>query len=301
MALDVLYEIDQLEGGPSSWMSRFFARLDRKVYKDEEEYLENPALAMDLRVDLVRRLNGVNRRSGYHAALLWELEKLVCEAFGGSKPRTAIRILDIGVGGGELLERVHAWAQKKKISVELYGIDIDPAFLEKTREKLAARGIPATLIHGNGQNLRPLENESIDIVMSSYVVHHIRLLRGLTAFFEEVRRVARKGWLIVDMDRRFWGPPFAWFSGYLFGASRDLVWDGVKSMRRAYTSAEISRVLRSCLTQGAWRGEMNCEPHPVFPYWMVRGVKMPLPRPSFIAPATLHHAPHGVSGRERLA
>lgn len=300
---DVLSEIDLLEGRSQSFFSRFFARLDRMVYRDEEEFLESASLSMDERVDLVRRLNDVNRKSGYHAVFLMELESLVMKAHEGRKPKAPLRILDIGVGGGELLERIHGWSVKKGIPVELYGIDVDPAFLEKTSEKLAGKKIAARLIHGNGQNLKPLENESMDIIVSSYVVHHVRDLRSLTSFFEEVRRVAKSGWLIVDMERRFWGPPFAWFSGYLFGATRALVWDGVKSMRRAYTSEEINRVLRNCLAPGTWKGEMTCEPHPVFPYWKVKGTKMPMPRPSFIAPATSSGAmySHSAGTRKRSA
>lgn len=299
---DVLAEIDRLEGRSISGFARFFARLDRMVYKDEEEFLESASLSMEERVDLVHRLNDVNRKSGYHTAFLMELEKLVKKAYPAGKPQTPVRILDIGVGGGELLERIHQWAQKKNIQVELWGIDVDPAFLAKTGEKLSEKKIPAKLILGSGQNLKPLENESIDIAVSSYVVHHVRDLRTLASFFEEIRRVSKAGWLIVDMERRFWGPPFAWFSGYLFGATRALVWDGVKSIRRAYTAEEINRVLRNCLAPGAWKGEMQCEPHPVFPYWIVRGIKMPLPRPSFIAPLTSSGAmnsPNGQRARHR--
>lgn len=286
---DVLQAIDALAPQKKrSFLKRFFTRLDRSVYKDEEEFLENPALPMEKRVDLVARLNGLNRRSGYHSAFLMELTKLVESIPAHMRTDKPLRILDIGVGGGGLLERIYGWSLKKGIPVELYGIDVDKDFLDKTRAHLKKNNVPAQLILGSGSDLHPLENESIDIVVSSYVVHHVRTLKSLTGFFEEILRVARCGWLIVDMERRFWGPPFALFSGYLFGGSPALVWDGVKSIRRAYTSDEINAVLRNAVRSfGA--GDMVCRPHPLFPYWLIRGVKTPLPQ--------LHALPQSVSVR----
>ncbi len=288
---DVLQAIDSIAPQKNlSFIQRFFSRLDRSVYKDEEEFLENPALPMEKRVDLVARLNGLNRRSGYHTAFLMELTKLVKSIPAHLKADRPLRILDIGVGGGGLLERIHSWSLKQGIPVELYGIDVDKDFLEKTAAHLKEKNVPAKLILGSGSDLSPLEDESIDIVVSSYVVHHVRTLKSLTGFFEEILRVSRCGWLIVDMERRFWGPPFAWFSGYLFGGSTTLVWDGVKSMRRAYTSQEINGVLRNAV-RGFGAGDMVCLPHALFPYWIVKGVKTPLPHPQILQPSVRNKIP----------
>ncbi|HTL46561.1 MAG TPA: class I SAM-dependent methyltransferase [Verrucomicrobiae bacterium] len=263
--------IDRLSNPSRSlWKS-----LDRWVYKDEEEYLENPALPMEERVALVRGLNGVNRRSGYFRIFLSELEALIMELPPEKRsPSRPLKILDIGVGGGGLLERIYAWSIKKEVPVQLFGIDVDKDFLDKTRDYLAEKQVPATLILGSGQDLKPLEDRSMDIVVSSYVVHHVRAFEKLRAFFDEILRVSRLGWMIVDMERRFWGPPFALFGGYLFGGSTPLVWDGVKSMRRAYTSEEINVLLNQVQKASAYQG-MHCQPHAFFPYWFVKGLRTP--------------------------
>ena len=265
---DVMKELHALKVSKGFWSS-----LDRLVYKDEEEFLENPGLPMEERVSLVHRLNTVNRRSGYHGIFLRELENLF-EAFPARlKPlNRPVRILDIGVGGGGLLERIHQWSVKRKIPVELYGVDVDAAFLDKTRELMASRGIHVKLLHANGKNLDLLEDHGVDFSVSSYVVHHVRSLGKLRTFFSEIYRVSRLGWLVVDMERRFWGPPFVWATGYLFGASQPLVWDGVKSMRRAYTAEEINKVLEFLMIEGKQQG-MKARSHSMFPYWILRGGK----------------------------
>lgn len=265
---DVLNELGSLSANGNLWRA-----LDRMVYKDEAEYLESPELSMEKRVSLVHRLNTVNRRSGYHSIFLNELDQLLAGFPARMRPlNRPLRILDIGVGGGGLLERIFQWSLKREIPVELIGVDIDPAFLEKTRELLESRRVKARLLLANGENLSVLEDRSVDFAVSSYVVHHVRSLEKLKTFFAEIYRVTQLGWLVVDMERRFWGPPFVWATGYLFGASGPLVADGVKSMRRAYTADEINAVLQSLEKDGRQQG-MKCRSHALLPYWLVRGGK----------------------------
>ena len=189
-------------------MKRLEAALDRWVYKDEEEDLERPDLPRDIRTSLIERLGRVNDRSGYHRLFLKELEGLV---FGLRAQDLAgpLKILDLGAGSGGLLRAIHRWALRKNIPVELAGVDVSTDFLKEAGEQLAAEGIGARLFQGDVCFLDEIRDESFDLVVSSYTVHHLRSTGKVASFFSEACRVARLGWLIADLDRRVYAPIFA--------------------------------------------------------------------------------------------
>ncbi|MDD5671886.1 MAG: hypothetical protein PHN49_09620, partial [Candidatus Omnitrophica bacterium] len=115
-------------------------------------------------------------------------------------------------------------------------------------------------------------DESFDIVISSYMVHHIRTPGKVAVFLSEVYRIAREGWLIADFDRRIYAPLLVGVAGFLLSGSRTLVSDGVKSVRRAYRAAEVNFILEEVRKAKKMSG-MDCVSYPLFPYWMIRGRK----------------------------
>lgn len=273
------YRQNSLSYREANLRNRLSAFFDRFIYRDELEYLEMPGIPMETQVSVVDRLSRLNNRSGYIAILLWQLESLVKSCFFNTLPVYPIKILDIGVGGGGLLQSIYEWAQKKGIPVELYGNDLSRDFIRFTKKRLESQNIPVKFIHSDACHFKHIQDGSFDFVISSYMVHHIRSAAKTAAMLSEVYRISRFGWLIADFHRSFLGPLFVFLSGYLFGGNKILVDDGVKSVRRAYKSWEINLLLHE-LEKQAKVESMHCTKIPAFPFWMIKGTKAALPAPT---------------------
>lgn len=253
-----------------SWVGRLASRLDRVVLRDDPEYLETADLPLDKRFSLVAGLSRLNDRCGYTAFFLRQFRKLI-GSIDSSRREGPLSILDVGAGGGGLLAAIHGWSRRRGLEVELTGLDLCEEFQKRAEKRLHARGVPVRFVQGNACDLQAFADDSFDVVLSSYMVHHIRNASALTGFFSEVYRVARLGWLVADLDRPFWGPAYMQMA-YVFGTHPRLVGDGVKSIRRAYRPDEINFLLG--WAEGARQLEgMHCRKIPALPYWTVRGTK----------------------------
>ena len=106
-------------------------------------------------------------------------EPVVHEALGDV---AGLRVLDLGCGTG----RLSLWLAGKGAAVT--GLDFSEGMLEEARRKTGAEGV-RFLAHDLHQPL-PFEDGSFDRVVSGLVLEH---LQELGPFFEEVRRVLRRG------------------------------------------------------------------------------------------------------------
>lgn len=254
----------------SNLLKMLQSKIDTLIYKDETEYLERSDLPFDLKIDLVDRLSLVNRRSGYNKILIHRLEKLLT-AIADSICGRPVRILEIGSGGGGFLEAIYEWSKKKSHPVELSGMDLAPEFALHTQAKLHKKGIPVRMLQGNACDCPHIQDQSYDIVISNYMVHHIRSATDVARFLAEVYRITAHAWMIIDFDRRWSAPGFAAL-GAFFGASAELVGDGIKSARRAYRAEEINLILEGIKPYYAL-SEMTCKRMPLVPYWVIAGHK----------------------------
>ncbi|MBO83817.1 MAG: hypothetical protein CL927_00540 [Deltaproteobacteria bacterium] len=87
-------------------------------------------------------------------------------------------IADLGCGTGHLLASLAATGAR------VTGIDREAAMLEVARERTATLQ-SVTLLRGNLDAL-PLEDQSVDLAVTAFVLHHIR---DLPSVFSEVQRV----------------------------------------------------------------------------------------------------------------
>ena len=94
----------------------------RRVEPSELPELMDGACPYEEFRDCLRDLEQVNRWSlGYRPTLAW-LDRLVDFA----RTSEALRIVDVGCGGGDLLRRVDAWARRRGVKVKLVGVDLNP-------------------------------------------------------------------------------------------------------------------------------------------------------------------------------
>jgi SAM-dependent methyltransferase len=104
------------------------------------------------------------------------------------KQAVSMRVLDLGCGpGSTALEAV--WGVSG--SDEIIGVDVDPAALEKARQRFPRR----KYLTGSGERI-PLEDESLDRVISSVALNYMAMPQTL---FEIYRVLAPGGRLSLSL------------------------------------------------------------------------------------------------------
>lgn len=132
--------------------------------------------------DTVARLSGA-------VPMYW---RLLAQA--GIGPRD--RVLEIGCGTGNVLLR----AAEAVPSATVHGVDPDPEAIAMARRKAADAGVELKLQIGVAEDL-PLDDGSVDRVLSSLMLHHIAADARVAALREARRVLAPGGSLhLVDLD-----------------------------------------------------------------------------------------------------
>ncbi|MCQ1950720.1 class I SAM-dependent methyltransferase [Arthrobacter sp. zg-Y859] len=147
-------------------------------------------------------------------------------------------LLDIGSGGGDVPRCIARWARRDGFALEITAIDPDP------RAHAFASALPAL----PGLSFRQAysselvaEGRSYDVVISNHMLHHLAPAE-LLALLADSRRLGRKLCLHSDIERSRWA--YALFSvGTLpFFPGSFIRADGLTSIRRSFTAAEIAEV-----------------------------------------------------------
>jgi SAM-dependent methyltransferase len=110
--------------------------------------------------------------------------------------RAGQTVLEIGCGTGNLLLD----AKRTQPAATLVGLDPDLVALARAQRKATRRGLAVQLDRGHAEEL-PYDDDSVDVVLSSFMLHHVPADQQETAV-REVLRVLRPGGALhlVDAD-----------------------------------------------------------------------------------------------------
>lgn len=109
------------------------------------------------------------------------------------------RILDIGTGTGIIAIE---FAKRVGKEDEVIGIDISESMLKRAEEKAKENGLNNIKFDVGSFTNIPLSNESVDIIVSSAALHHVKPQDKLKAF-REMLRVLKIGGRIVINDAMY--------------------------------------------------------------------------------------------------
>ena len=139
----------------------------------------------------LKQLARINRLTfAYPPTLRWLKKHL--------KPHTAtVTILDIGSGGGDMLRVIEKWTERRGISVELIGVDLNP-WSKRSAEALAFPG--SNIKHETSDIFAFDQSRRADYIISSLFTHHLSD-EALVRFLSWMENHATKGWLVNDLHR----------------------------------------------------------------------------------------------------
>jgi 2-polyprenyl-3-methyl-5-hydroxy-6-metoxy-1,4-benzoquinol methylase len=157
----------------------------------------------------------------------------------------AIRILDIGCGGGDVLRRLTLLARRDGLVVSGVGIDPDPRALDVAR----TRRMPGLEVRSAHSSELVAAGERFDVVVSNHVLHHLGDAE-LAAVLADSDALSDGLVLHSDIARS----PVA-YAAYAVGITplapgTFLRTDGLRSIRRSWRPAELAATLPS-----PWRVE----------------------------------------------
>jgi SAM-dependent methyltransferase len=208
------------------------------------ELLDDPAADPVLAAESLGNLARSNRWFGGAAAVRYGLRR----ALGPVARGTTLSLLDIGTGAGDLPGAARRWAERR-------GVRLVPIGLERSR-------VAARLAHGAGvpcavadAGFPPVREKSVDVVLVSQVLHH-HDARSVVRLLRTCDRLARRAVIVADLRRARLGRAAFWIGAQVLGFDPVTVADGMTSIRRGYTAAE----LRALLAAAGVRGTVNRRP-----------------------------------------
>ena len=210
------------------------------------EHLDSPDCPADIARATLRDIAVANTLLGGRAAADWGLANLLRDV----PPGRPLTLLDVGAGGGDIAAHVTRQAARRGHRLIPLLLDRHPAAAAMSR----ASGAPTFLADACRPPLAP---GSVDLVLASQFLHHFSpaaaagLLRQLDA-------LARVGVVVADLRRTRLAAAGIWLVSFPLRFHPVTRRDGVTSVRRGFTAAELSRLL----DQAGIRG--NVSPRPGF-------------------------------------
>jgi 2-polyprenyl-3-methyl-5-hydroxy-6-metoxy-1,4-benzoquinol methylase len=153
------------------------------------------------------------------------------------EPLKVHTLLDIGCGGGDVMESLSRYAAKDGFKLSVTGIDPD----ENAEAYLRLRN-PSVHIHFRMASSSQLVAERLkfDFVISNHVMHHLDDA-SLTSLANDAYALSRNMVLFNDIERS----DLAWL---VFNMTWPFFWrsfitpDGLTSIRRSFTKSELSKL-----------------------------------------------------------
>ena len=148
---------------------------------------------------------------------------------------TTTTVLDLGSGGGDIAGALVRWAASDGLAVHVTAADPDP----RACAFATARPVPAGVTHvtaGSGDLLAA--GDRFDLVISNHLLHHLGPAE-LTGVLDESSRLARRRVVHSDIARSRTAHELYRVGSLPFGNRSFVRYDGLLSVRRSYTPAEV--------------------------------------------------------------
>lgn len=195
------------------------------------ELLDDPSADPAAVAESLRNIARANRWFGGAAAVRFGLARTLA-----SVPRgTTLSLLDLGTGLGDLPRVAVRWGAARGIRLVPVGLEVN-----RVAATLAASGgIPTAL---GCAGAPPIRGKSVDVVLVSQVAHHLTEA-SVVHLLQTCDQLARRAVIVADLRRSPIAPPAFWCGARLLAFDPVTVADGMTSIRRGFSRAEMSALM----------------------------------------------------------
>jgi 2-polyprenyl-3-methyl-5-hydroxy-6-metoxy-1,4-benzoquinol methylase len=206
--------------------------LMRQRAVDAVEIMDGPDCDARLLQNTYRQFAVINRAlAGWRRLYVRELRPSLA---ANNAPAT---LLDIGAGGGDLAQMLARWARRDGLPLQITGIDPDPRAAAYAMGRPSMPGVEFRQAH-SADLVR--EGQHFDFVISNHVLHHLSA-HELQELLADSAALSNKKALHNDLRRS--PAAYALFSAAALPFRRSFIRaDGLTSIRRSYTPAELTAI-----------------------------------------------------------
>lgn len=196
---------------------------------DEPELMDLPGQDPAVLADCLDDLHRVNRWLGGIRLTIRALERLT----GDLPPSVGLAIIDLATGGADVPRAMASWAKRRGLRARILATDLSPEILS-----MAARGSPTIEFAVADARRLPFPDRSFDVATCSLALHHLDP-DDAVLMLGEMGRVARRGVIVNDLVRSWFGYAGAWLIARALSSNPLFRHDAPLSVRRAYTRREM--------------------------------------------------------------
>ncbi len=191
-----------------------------------------------------------NRWLGGARLVLRELNRMLDERAGAGGAPGALSVLDVGTGSADIPLAIQRWAARRGITAGVEGVDANAEMLAEARLFLSREHNARVRLRQADACMLPHADGSVEYIVSSNFMHHLDDTEALAAL-REMGRVAARGGIVVDLQRRDSALFNVWMLTRLTTRNRLTRSDGPLSVRRAFTVDEMAKLAREAGLAGA--------------------------------------------------
>jgi 2-polyprenyl-3-methyl-5-hydroxy-6-metoxy-1,4-benzoquinol methylase len=179
----------------------------------------------------LHHITRANRWFGGQAAAAWGIARLL----RGTPRGATVTLLDIGTGSGDLPRAIARWAARRGLALRAVGVERHPVAAGLARQS----GLPTILACASRL---PVRRCGADVVLISQVAHHLTP-DAAVGLFEAASRIARRGVVVADLRRSALALGAFRIGARVLRFDALTIADGVTSVRRGFTEAELAALL----------------------------------------------------------
>lgn len=201
------------------------------------ELMDDPTISYFEFAETLKQLEQINRQTRAYFPTLEAMEYFLnTNSLHSSE---SLRILDIGFGYGDSLRKVFYWAEKKGITVELSGVDLNP-WSKKAAEQATPKKMKISYQTKNIFEFKP--KKRYHIIFNSLMTHHL-IDKEIVQLMRWMAQNSLWGWFINDLHRHFVPYYFIRIATSLGRFNRLIRNDAPLSVARAFVRKDWKRLI----------------------------------------------------------
>jgi SAM-dependent methyltransferase len=211
-------------------------------YQDERELLDDlEGISGDALESTLRDI----RRANIFGLGTWVIEHHLARLLGDLSPGQPVRLLDLATGSADIPEQVCRWATRRGIDLSVVATDISEPILRVARRRINKAGFADKVSFVLCDAVQPpFADGAFDVVTCSLAFHHFNLQQAQTAL-SQMSRLARRAFIVNDIYRSHGAWLMARFLAHSTTLNSLTRHDGPASVLRAFTPAEMVRLLKN--------------------------------------------------------